>query len=189
MWRLVWLLLISGMMLPVTAVTSGGRTLHLGYRDFSFSIAEPEGWSIDFHSALQIANFVAHPKGSSWRESDVAIFGRFFRRPEDQTLEQFLEADTQAFQDRCPFYEIRDPGLELKDSRRFLAKEIHCPGLRYEVIAVTETPHYFVTFVLSSNRPDRMKAEIPAFQVLLSSFAWFSQSAPAFSSGQAGSDP
>ncbi len=171
MGRILALILLLSTVYPL----QGGRTLRIGGRDYSFSITEPEGWNIDFTSAQQIANFVMHPRNTTWRESDVVAFGRFVPKAAAETLRTFLDDDLKEFQLRCPFYEAGDVKLEVIGTRAFMTKALHCPTMRHEIIAVTEVPGYFVTFVLSSNQGNQLQSALPPFQELLSSFRWFSR--------------
>jgi hypothetical protein len=150
----------------------GGRTLRIGGKDFSFSITEPEGWTIDFNAAPQIANFVMYPMNTTWRESDVVAFARFLPKGSQETLEVFLENNLKEFQQRCPFYETGDVKLELSGAQTFVTKALHCPSMRHEIVAVTEVPGFFITVVLSSNQRDRLQSVLSPFQELLSSFLW-----------------
>ena len=150
----------------------GGRTLRIGGKDFSFSITEPEGWTIDFTAAQQIANFVMYPTNTTWRESDVVAFARFAPKGSQQTLEVFLENNLKEFQQRCPFYETGDVKLELSGAQTFVAQALHCPSMRHEIVAVTEVPGFFITFVLSSDQRNRLQSALPPFRELLSSFLW-----------------
>jgi len=150
----------------------GGRTLRIGGKDFSFSITEPEGWTIDFTAAQQIANFVMYPTNTTWRESDVVAFARFSPKGPQETLEVFVENNVKEFQQRCPFYETGDVKLELSGAQTFVAKALHCPSMRHEIVAVTEVPGLFITFVLSSDQRNRLQSALSPFQELLSSFLW-----------------
>jgi len=153
----------------------GGRTLRIGGKDFSFSITEPEGWTIDFAAAQQIANFVMYPMNTTWRESDVVAFARFAPTGSQETLEVFLENNLKEFQQRCPFYETGDVKLELSGAQTFVAKALHCPSMRHEIVAVTEVPGFFITFVLSSNQRNLLQSALSPFRELLSSFLWVSR--------------
>lgn len=158
---------------------TGGNTIRIGGKGFTFSIIEPNGWKIDFGAASQIANFVMHPAGSSWRGSPVVAFGRFTPRGSQETLESFVEKDAEELQKTCPFYEIRDLDLELTGSRKFLVREHSCPSVRDEIVAVTRVPGFFVTFVLSSDQRDSLQSAVLPFREMLSSFEWVSQQVPA----------
>jgi len=163
-------------LLCTVCTLEGGRTLRIGGKDFSFSITEPEGWTIDFSSAHQIANFVMYPMNTTWRESDVVAFARFLPKGSQETLEVFLENNLKEFQQRCPFYETGDVKLELSGARTFVAKALHCPSMRHEIVAVTEVPGFFITFVLSSNQRNRLQSAFSPFRELLSSFLWVPRS-------------
>ncbi len=146
--------------------------MRIGGKDFSFSITEPEGWTIDFTAAQQIANFVMYPTNTTWRESDVVAFARFAPKGSQQTLEVFLENHLREFQQRCPFYETGDVKLELSGAQTFVAQALHCPSMRHEIVAVTEVPGFFITFVLSSDQRNRLQSALSPFRELLSSFLW-----------------
>jgi len=156
----------------------GGKTIRIGGNGFSLSITEPDGWEIEFGAASQIANFVMHPAGSSWRESPVVAFGRLTPRTSQETLESFVGRDTEELQKACPFYEAKDLDLDLKGFRRFLVRDFSCPGVRDEIVAVTEVPGFFVTFVLSSDRRDLLDGAVSPFREMLSSFEWVSREVP-----------
>jgi hypothetical protein len=156
----------------------GGNTLRIGGKGFAFSITEPDGWKIDFGTATQIANFVMHPAVSSWRKSSVVAFGRLTPRGSQETLESFLGRDAEEFQKACPFYEIQDMDLDLTGFREFLVREHSCPSVRDEIVAVTEVPGFFVTFVLSSDHRPSLDGAVLPFQEMLASFNWVSQPLP-----------
>jgi len=119
-----------------------------------------------------------HPAGSNWREASVVAFARFTPRSSRETLKSFVDRDAEEFQKTCPFYEIRDLDLDLKGYRKFLTREHSCPSVRDEIVAVTEVPGFFVTFVLSSDRPDSLENAVPPFREILSSFTWVPQAPP-----------
>ena len=146
--------------------------MRIGGQDFSFSVTEPEGWMIDFSSAQQIANFVMYPLNTTWRESDVVVFARFLPNRSEESLEAFLGNNLEEFQQRCPFYETRDVKLKLSGAQTFMTKALHCPSMRHEIVAVTEVPGFFITFVLSSNQRNRLQSALSPFRELLSSFLW-----------------
>ena len=156
----------------------GGNTIRIGGKGFTLAITEPDGWKIDFGGASQLANFVMHPAGSSWRNSPVVAFGRFSPRSSQETLESFVEKDAEELQKTCPFYEIRNLDLDLKGLRKFLVREHSCPSVRDEIVAITEVPGFFVTFVLSSDHRDSLQSAVVPFREMLSSFDWVSQQAP-----------
>ena len=171
----LWILLI------VCDPLLGGKTIRIGGNGFSLSITEPDGWEIEFGAAAQIANFVMHPAGSGWRESPVVAFGRLTPRSSQETLESFVGRNTEELQKSCPFYEAKDLDLDLKGFRRFLVQELSCPGVRDEIVAVTEVPGFFVTFVLSSDQRDSLDGAVLPFREMLSSFEWVSRGLPSAS--------
>ena len=168
MWKAVLLLFL---LLPPAALAKG-KTLRVNGRGFSFSISEPEGWVVDFRSAAQIANFVMHPKLSTWRESSVVVFGRFLAKQPKETLETFVDNALEEFQNSCPFFDIQDSDLELDGPQSFTTKILRCPGVRHEMVAVTEVPGFFVAFVLSADSPNGLREAQSPFQEVLSSFLW-----------------
>ncbi len=168
MGRILALIVLLSTVCPL----EGGKTLRIGGKDVSFSITEPEGWMIDFAAAPQIANFVMYPLHTTWRESDVVAFARFAPKGSQETLEAFLGNNLKEFQERCPFYETRDVKLELSGAQTFVTTTLHCPSMRHEIVAVTEVPGFFITFVLSSNQRNRLDSALSPFQELLSSFLW-----------------
>ena len=146
--------------------------MRIGDKDFSFSITEPEGWTIDFAAAQQIANFAMYPMNTTWRESDVVAFARFLPKGSQETLEVFLGNNLKEFQQGCPFYETGDVKLELSGAQTFVTKAFHCPSMRHEIVAVTEVPGFFIIFVLSSNQRNQLQSAFFPFRELLSSFLW-----------------
>lgn len=145
---------------------------------FSLALTEPEGWTIDFRSAAQIANFVMHPVGSRWRESPVVVFGSFKPKTSHETLDSFAARGIRGLEEACPFHEIQDFDLELEGPRQFLIQKHSCPNVRYEIIAITEAPRFFVTFVLSSSDPHLIEGALPSFQKILTSFSWTAYTVP-----------
>ncbi len=106
-------------------------------------------------------------------------FGRFTPRGAEQELEAFVDRDAEEFQKSCPFYEIQDLDLALLSSRKYLVRKHSCPGQRDEIVAVTEVPGFFVTFVLSSNHRNSLESAVPPFKEMLDSFHWVTQPAAA----------
>ena len=152
-----------------------GKTLHLRSSSYSFSVTEPEGWTIDFRSAAQVANFVMHRRGTTWRNADVIVLARFIRTSGNDSLQTLVEKESQELQRKCPLSEVQDVNLEIEGSQDFLAKTVYCTGLRHEIVAFTKVPGFFVTFVLSSEQKNRLQASVFPFQELLSSFLWVEQ--------------
>ncbi|MEE2839977.1 MAG: hypothetical protein VYC91_05550, partial [Acidobacteriota bacterium] len=75
----------------------------------------------------------------------------------------------------------KDLDLDLKGFRRFLVQELSCPGVRDEIVAVTEVPGFFVTFVLSSDQRDSLDGAVLPVREMLSSFEWVSRGLPSAS--------
>ena len=67
------------------------KTLKIYGRSFSALVTEPEGWTIDVRSAIQIANLVMHKKGTSWREAEVVVFVRFIERAADENVGNYKD--------------------------------------------------------------------------------------------------
>lgn len=149
-----------------------GQTLRIFGNGFSFLVTEPEGWVIDVESAAQLANFVAHEKGKTWREAELVIFARFIDKAPQETLGNFVNLDVDRFEEACPFFEIRDLALQVSGAQKFQAREYTCPGYRSEVVAFTEVPGRFAVFVLSAKRREPLAAGLTPFQDLVSSFQW-----------------
>ncbi len=158
-----------------------GKTLHLRTSGFSFSVTEPEGWAIDFRSAAQVANFVMHRTGTTWRNADVIVLARFIRTPGNDSLHVLVEKESQELQRTCPLSDVEDVNWEIDGTQDFLIKTVYCTGLRHEIVAFTKVPGFFVTFILSSDQESRLRASVPPFQELLSSFLWVQQQ-PSFDS-------
>lgn len=168
MWKAVLLLFL----LLTPTVLAKGKTLRVNGRGFSFSISEPEGWLVDFRSAAQIANFVIHPRLSTWREASVVVFGRFVAKQPKETLETFVDNALEEFQNSCPFFDIQGSDLELDGPHLFTTKILRCPGVRHEMVAITEVSGFFISFVLSADSPNGLREAQSPFQEVLSSFLW-----------------
>lgn len=149
-----------------------GQTIRLRGKDFSFSVREPDGWSIDFLSARQIANFVMHQKGVPWRQADVIALGRLIQRSDQEDIQGVIEKDLEEFRRTCPHYEVEEIDIGTSGAHEFLFKSYHCPGIRSEIIATTEVTGYFVRFILSSKQPENVRKALSSFQELISSFLW-----------------
>ena len=150
-----------------------GRTIRISSPQFAFLIDEPEGWMIDVQSAVQIANFVVHRQGTTWRNADVAVFGRFLPREGEETLEDFVKDDELRFQQNCPISAIKLLDLELREDRlhEFLVKAYDCPAAQSEVVAIAQVPSFFIIFSLSSQRgQEALERGMEAFRELVGSF-------------------
>ncbi len=152
---------------------AAGRTIRISSPQFAFLIDEPEGWMIDVQSAVQIANFVVHRQGTTWRGADVAVFGRFLPREGEETLEDFVKDDELRFQLNCPMSEIKRLDLEPREGRthEFLVKTYNCPATQSEIVAIAQVPNFFVIFSLSTQKGEKaLERGMDAFQELLRSF-------------------
>jgi hypothetical protein len=151
-----------------------GRVVQMYGRGFSFQVAEPSGWALDTRAAPQIANFIFHRQGENWRESNAFILARFVKKQKDDTLQGFIEDNLDKFVVACPAgkeSDDRPDGLEKVEP--FHVQTYDCPGVRREVVATGDFSHYFVVFVLSSERESAAESALPALQEILSSFRWF----------------
>ena len=145
LFRLIFLLIL-------VQTAWAGKTLHLRSSSFTFSVTEPEGWAIDFRSAAQVANFVMHRRGTTWRHADVIVLARFNRMPGNDSLQTVVEMESQEFQEfqrKCPLSEVQDVNWEIDGSHDFLVKTVYCTGVRHEIVAFTKVPGFFITFILS----------------------------------------
>lgn len=166
---LISLLLVFCSVYPLDA----GRTIRISSPQFSFLIDEPDGWMIDVRSAIQIANFVVHRQGTTWRYADVVVFGRFFPREPDQTLEDFVKDDELRFRQNCPLAQIKRLDLDLGKERyhEFLVKQYTCAGSHSEAVAMAQVPGYFVLFSLTTQKaPEILQGGMDAFKELIESF-------------------
>ena len=181
MFSLVLLMMLSlGGLVPVE-----GRMVQMYGRGFSFQVAEPAGWTLDTRAAPQIANFIFHRAGESWRQSDAFILARFVKKQPDDTLKSFVEKNLDKFVLACPSGKESDDSVEgLGRIDPFRIQLYDCPGVRREIVATGEFEHYFVVFVLSSERGQRVEAAVPAFREILSSFHWFEFPGALDSSGE-----
>ncbi|MGH9341699.1 MAG: hypothetical protein ACRD1R_19465 [Acidobacteriota bacterium] len=167
--RTNWLLAI---LLVMTCHLQASEWVQLSSRGFWFGFDKPEGWTIDYRSAAQIANFAIHEEGTTWRQAKAVIFARLIPRKEGETIEEFVSGDVDKFEENCPFFEIEDLSLDLKGLQKFTVKSYDCPGGRYEIVAVTGTARHFIVFVLSSARQDTAEAVLEPFKQILTSFMW-----------------
>ena len=149
-----------------------GSTLRVQGRDFSLSLTQPEGWTADFESVGQIANFVLYPQAANWRDAEVVVFARVLPRGRDGSLEAFMEEDQKQFAGQCPYYESTPLELNIRGERRFLVRRFDCPGVREEILAVTEVPGYLAAFVLTSGSGGGLENALSPLEEILSSFAW-----------------
>jgi len=150
-----------------------GRVVRLHGRNFFFEVLEPKGWTLDTRSAPQLANFIFHPTGVDWRESEALILVRFAPREPSDELEDFLKQSREGFLEDCPFAEDSDEsdlGLKLMD--RYRIQVYDCPGVRKEVAAITAVPGYFVIFTLSAQSEVAFKENLDTFRNVAESFVW-----------------
>ncbi|HSR66370.1 MAG TPA: hypothetical protein VLU25_00385 [Acidobacteriota bacterium] len=156
-------------------------------RTFSFGFLEPSGWMIN-NEAAQLAHFVLHKEGMDWREAPAILFIRLVdpergehgqealgrnEQQQDESLEAFVKRNVESFKAVCPAFEIKDVKLSRANlGHEFIVKSYDCPGMRHEITAVTEVPDYFVLLVLSSRSEEDLKAALPKYEQVVSSFYW-----------------
>lgn len=153
------------------AMAGGGAVRTFRGNGFLVGIAEPQGWVINMN-APQLAQFVLHRMGLSWRRADSVIFVRLVPRLSDEKAEEFVQSNVEDFQQSCAAPQVRDIDLKMEGSRRFWAKSYDCASIRHEVTAVTEVPGYFVLFILTSRGAPPADATLQAYKEVLSSFFW-----------------
>ncbi len=167
------LALILALLAPASALGQEGRlqTLRFG-RELSFDILTPFGWEIDYSSANQLAHFVMHESGTTWRHASSVVYARLVPRTSEEKIDAYIEESRDEAKQTCPALEYDDISLEIKGSSHFVTTAYECLGSRHEIVAVTEIPKFFFLFVLSSKSEESLRAGIPAFQAILSSFAY-----------------
>lgn len=158
--------------LAATSTAFAGRTIRVSGPHFSFLVAEPADWTIDFQSAAQVAHFVVSPGGLDWRSSDVVIFGRFVPTGEEESLDDFVGEDEKRFREQCPTAQISGMDVDLRSPFEFHFVSYRCPGTRSDLVAVTQVPGYFAVFILSAQRGGGVRPEMAAFREVLESFQW-----------------
>ena len=167
--RLVpWLLvaLCTSLVLPQT-----GNVRTFRGRGFLLGIAEPQGWVINM-DAPQLAQFVLHRQGLSWREANSIIFVRLIPRKDQESAQQFVESNVEDFEKSCLAPEVKDVDLDLKGDRKFWIKSYDCAATRFELTAVTEVPGFFSLLVLTSRGGPPAQPALDAYREVLSSFFW-----------------
>ena len=150
---------------------AGGSVRTFRGNGFLVGIAEPQGWVIDMN-ALQLAQFVLHRMGMTWREADSVIFVRLIPRQADHKAEAFVDSNVQDFEQSCLGPEVRDLDLNVGGQRKFWIKSYDCASMRHEVTAVTEVPGFFVLFVLTSRGAPATEVALTAYREVLTSFVW-----------------
>lgn len=168
---MAWRFLTLATAICTTLAASGGAVRTFRGNGFLVGIAEPQGWVINMN-APQLAQFVLHRMGLTWREADDVIFVRLIPRSNDQQVEEFVQSNVQDFQQSCPAPEVRDIDLKMEGQRKFLVKSYDCATMRHEVTAVTEVPEFFVLFVLTSRGAPASEVAMTAYREVLSSFVW-----------------
>lgn len=155
-----------------------GRLLTLHGRDFTFHVTEPLGWKLDTRGAPQISNFMFYPMGTDWRKAGAVVFVRFAERKPEEHLEQFVAANREQFEEDCPFAEdaVRPPLEPIAD---FETQMYVCPGVRTEVIAVTEVSRFFIVFILGIQQQNALQSSLPVFEKIVRSFEWVDREPPA----------
>ena len=148
-----------------------GSTLRFSSPSFSFEIFQPVDWVIDTQSAAQIAHFVMHPKEANWRQSRAVVYGRFVARSSGETKEDFVREDEKKFGSQCVSGDIRTPTLGDELGSRYLLRAYDC-GSQHQLVAVARVPRYFAVFVLATQHPGDLKANLDPFRRMLYGFKW-----------------
>jgi hypothetical protein len=169
---------------------SEGRRVQLHWAGTAFQILEPEGWTLDTGSGLQLAQFLFHPAETSWRRADAVIFGRFVERRAGETVEDFLEENRQEFLATClaaePVVEDRTvPGTV----EPFVVQVYHCPGTSREVVAVAPGPRFFIVLALSARDSKGLTGALPIYDRIVASFEWFGRPGMLRMWGEPGEQP
>lgn len=159
------------MLLCTALAASGGPVRTFRGNGFLVGIAEPQGWVINMN-APQLAQFVLHRMGKTWREADSVIFVRLIPRQADQRAEAFVQSNVQDFEQSCVAPEVRDVDLKMGGQRKFWIKSYDCASMRHEVTAVTEVPGFFILFVLTSRGGPATEPIMTAYREVLTSFVW-----------------
>jgi hypothetical protein len=152
---------------------TGDRLLRLSGSTFSIELVEPLGWKLATRAAPQIANFIFHPEGTDWRRAEAVIFVRIVPRASSETVREFIEVSDKRFRERCPFEDGHDNPGALYEVPGFQIGEYRCPGIRDELLAVTEVPGSFVVFTLSTESEGMVDRSAPVLRKILTSFRWY----------------
>ena len=171
--------LVLFLLLSLAHPAPNGRTLRIRVGDLSFLVTEPGGWTIDGVSAAQLAHFIAHRRGVSWRDAEAVVFGRVVDKQEGEDLTSFLSLQLEQYQQGCPLFEEEKFGdVSGEWDPRFTRRAFHCPGRKYEVVALTEFHTHFAMFILSASEKEVIRSSLPAFRKLLASVHWEARALP-----------
>jgi len=151
---------------------SDGRLVRLSGSTFSLEVLEPQGWTLATRAAPQIANFIFHPQGTDWRGAEAVVFVRIVPREESEKPEHFIESSGERFKDGCAFGEKKGKDPLLLGRTSFHVVEFRCPGVREEVVAVTDVSGAFVVFTLSVQPGHSIDTLRPVLRSILKSFSW-----------------
>lgn len=140
-------------------------------------VAPPEGWHFDRGSSYYFAFNAMAPDGSTFSKAGTVMYAKAAykpRWPEIKTLDAYIHNDTVFFKQHDPgVVVVHEQTFRTKDGQSFEVVFYHPrPGGtgNWERVAYGEEDQYFLTFVISSRTQQGLKAAMPAFTSMLSSY-------------------
>jgi hypothetical protein len=149
--------------------------------DFVFGVKEPEGWTGDTGDAAMKyhVNIVFLPVAEPSRAADVTIRVRVNGKVDENTAED-LKFDLQQYKKDYPKAVFRDLKAPHPDYKTF-SKLVYVPGDFYEyIVYVNPGPQSKIAFsvAMSKMSAPATQDELKAFESVLKSLVWLSNSAP-----------
>lgn len=140
-------------------------------------VSPPNGWHFDQGSSYYFSFNAMAPNGSTFSKAETVMYARADykpRLPDIKTLQAFISNDMASFkQDEPTIVMVLEHPLRTKRGQSFqiaLYHPAHGSSGNWERVAYGEDGEYYLTFVVSSRSNQGLKAAMPAFMSLLSSY-------------------
>jgi len=149
--------------------------------NFTFGVKEPEGWTGDTSEAARKyqVNIVFRPAAESSIAADVTIRVRVNQKVDENTVED-LKADLQQYRKDYPDAVFSDLKIAHPDYKTF-SKLVYLPNTFYEYIVYCNPgpkSKTVLSVAMSKMSVPATPDELRAFQSVLKSLVWMSNSPP-----------
>jgi hypothetical protein len=145
-------------------------------KDHIFSLKAPSGWLIDTESGSNRGlGLVFYPVGSTWKNSDVAIYVRGLSKKDSkyQTVNQLVEFTLQDFQQNdSPNYHIdsQEERTLLNDRKAKVVAYSGDQWENFEIVGYVNERKSINFLVMNARNKESFKSALPFFYEILDSY-------------------
>jgi len=147
-----------------------------------FMISAPDGWVLDDTSGMgSRIRCVFYPKGQKWKTAPTVMYVNPLHGygAKARTVSSLITQDEQSFRKNAPRGKVTDGGtIQTTGKKTAVVRYFsYDGGPAHEAVAYVPEAELVMLLVLSSKTPEGFQGALPAYRVMVQSYAWVASNA------------